>query len=465
MKNINILSLFTGCGGLDLGFELVKDKFYKYNIIWANDSLKHACETFSKNFKAKLYEDSNKETSLPAIYFGDVRDVSFSEIFSKNKIDIVLGGFPCQDFSLLRGNSKRQGIKVTRGRLYLHFVRALIETQPKFFVAENVKGLVSANKGKAFEQIINDFENLSILDEEIESDIGYKINTKNVVGYHILHKKVIDFSHFGVPQKRKRLIIIGVRKDLISKKLKNKFRFQFENLTKKLLFEDYPLTALEAFTGKIVTKLDKEYKSIMAEFKEYISSINSPRKNYYIKNIWNNLTLNPKSDYLFFNSAENNNILFNKAMKIHKKTLKEMGYLNNSIKNKKFSDGSNDLMRELKRIKLRMSHIPPGENHKYVRNTVHQVKGLMSNIYRRLNPLKPSTTIIANGGGGTWGYHYENERQKLTNRERARIQSFPDWFEFSGKSGEVRTQIGNAVPPFGIKTFAEELLKIYKRII
>ena len=83
----------------------------------------------------------------------------------------------------------------------------------------------------------------------------------------------------------------------------------------------------------------------------------------------------------------------------------------------------------------------------------------MSLIYKRLHPDFPSPTIVAGGGGGTWGYHHIEPRP-LTNRERARIQTFPDDFEFCGNITEVRRQLGNAVPPLGIKPFAEQLLKM-----
>ena len=81
---------------------------------------------------------------------------------------------------------------------------------------------------------------------------------------------------------------------------------------------------------------------------------------------------------------------------------------------------------------------------------------MISHVYRRLHPDKPSTTIIAGGGGGTWGYHY-NEDRPLTNRERARLFGYPDDFIFEGSITEVRKQIGNSVPPEGIRAFAESI--------
>ena len=88
------------------------------------------------------------------------------------------------------------------------------------------------------------------------------------------------------------------------------------------------------------------------------------------------------------------------------------------------------------------------------------VKGMISHVYRRLKLDEPAKTIIAAGGGGTWGYHYPEPRP-LTNRERARLQSFPDDFVFQGSVTEVRRQIGNAVPPEGVRLVARRLLPLF----
>ena len=104
-----------------------------------------------------------------------------------------------------------------------------------------------------------------------------------------------------------------------------------------------------------------------------------------------------------------------------------------------------------------LKRIPPGGNFTAIdKNDPYYVKGMISHVYRRLHPDEPSKTIIASGGGGTWGYHYPEPRA-LTNRERARLQGFPDDFVFEGKFGEIRKQIGNAVPPAGIFQFVNSI--------
>jgi len=126
-----------------------------------------------------------------------------------------------------------------------------------------------------------------------------------------------------------------------------------------------------------------------------------------------------------------------------------------------FPDGSHIRARESEAVEARMRHIPPGKNHTAVRGTVHEVEGKdFSLVYRRLHPLMPSYTVVAHGGGGTWGYHYRRHLSQLTNRERARLQGFPDDFIFEGSKGQVRSQIGEAVPPLFSLQLAQILLPL-----
>ena len=119
------VSLFSGCGGMDLGFI-----WSGYSIIWANDIDHDACETYRLNIGNHIVKD-------------DISNIDFKSI---PNCDVILGGFPCQDFSMIW---KRGGIETNRGNLYQYFVKAVQCKHPKFFVAENVKGLLTANKGKA----------------------------------------------------------------------------------------------------------------------------------------------------------------------------------------------------------------------------------------------------------------------------------------------------------------------------
>jgi DNA (cytosine-5)-methyltransferase 1 len=124
----------------------------------------------------------------------------------------------------------------------------------------------------------------------------------------------------------------------------------------------------------------------------------------------------------------------------------------------------NELTRQSATVIERLKHIPAGENAWYEGLPKHlrlNVKGArLSQIYKRLKADSPSYTITGSGGGGTHGYHW-SEPRALTNRERARIQTFPDWYRFSGSKESVRKQIGMAVPSAGAKHIFIALLKTF----
>jgi DNA (cytosine-5)-methyltransferase 1 len=236
-------------------------------------------------------------------------------------------------------------------------------------------------------------------------------------------------------------------------------------------FVDFPISPIEILYGDTLGNLNKEYKSVMKDYEKNITKIKSVRQEKYLKEIWSKYKLKIWQDYLYFNNyseplkdIQKWNIV-EKINESHKTILTSLGYYGTSVEDLMNSGNKNsELLNEVDHVKERMKYIPPGENHEFVKNTEHHVTGLMSNIYRRIHPLTPSPTIIACGGGGTWGYHFKVDRQKLTNRERARLQTFPDDFVFEGTSGQVRTQIGNAVPPLASKMIAMELSKIFNVI-
>ena len=468
-KHYKIVSLFSGAGGLDYGFHATG----KFSIVFANELLYAPSQTYARNFGVELKRISSSKLDLPCILVEDIEKVDF-KVVPSDDVDIVIGGPPCQDFSIVRGPSKKRlGIYVKRGRLYAHFIRSLIYFKPKIFVFENVPGLVNVNRGFAYRAIIEDFENLNLRWPEIRESLDIHNNSSNNgLGYELIFSSIVDMINHGLPQMRQRLIIIGVRKDLIGSK--DVFWSKASQLKSKLyskikanesLFKKYPLTPLEVFEGKALPKLQETYKEIMMDYKDLWADVSTEFALKWKRTIWDRLSFDVINDYLFFNEIKKSDEAeLDEAFSEHKKILNELGYLSKPIDSIDFPDGSHNLPKETKEVLERMKRIPPGENFEFVRNTKWEVKGLMSNVYRRLNPLVPSPTVIAYGGGGTWGYHYRRDRGRLTNRERARLQTFPDSFIFQGNVSEVRAQIGEAVPPLISKRIAEAVLEILNEL-
>ncbi|MDO4729526.1 MAG: DNA cytosine methyltransferase [Bacteroidota bacterium] len=175
-----MVSLFSGCGGLDLGF-----KWANFHSILSLDIDENCQKTFATNF--------------PEVPFlcGDLSDFQkedFDSIIKNKEVDVIIGGPPCQGFSL--ANKNRNKVKDDpRNKLFYEFVKVINWYNPKAFVMENVKGLLSMQSGKVIKQIEYEFENAG--------NFGYQVKTK-----------VLKASEFGVPQSRERVIIIGIRKDL-----------------------------------------------------------------------------------------------------------------------------------------------------------------------------------------------------------------------------------------------------------
>lgn len=324
-----VLSLFSGCGGLDLGFHMAG-----YRTVWANDINEWAVETFKENFGGVITKEN-------------IEDIDPKTDKTIPKCDLILGGFPCQDFSIIW---KQPGLEGNRGNLYKNYLRFIDARKPKAFVAENVKGLLTANGGRAIKQIISDFSNIGE---------GYMVKVQ-----------LYNFAEYGVPQFRERVLIVGIR-------------------------------------------LDQEFNFIHP----------GP-------------THGPRACTPYFTAGE--------ALK--------------GVENVRYN---NEHMNITEKTRKMLELIPEGGNFTDIpKDSPLYVKGMISHVYRRINRNEPAKTIIAAGGGGTWGYHYPEPRP-LTNRERARLQSFPDDFIFKGSITEVRRQIGNAVPPVGVKLLAETLMPLF----
>lgn len=305
---------------------------------WANYYDENTCETYRKNICPDTPE---------TVYHADIRKFDLTQLAP---IDALAFGFPCNDYSIV---GEQKGMDGTFGPLYSYGVKALKLFQPKWFLAENVGGLRTANEGKAFTKIL----------EELAS-AGYKITPH-------LYK----FEEYGIPQARHRLIIVGIRNDI-----------------------------------------DVEYR---------IPST-APYKG--VDNIC--------------------------------KTAIEVPPIPADALN-------NERTRQSEVVVKRLQHILPGQN-AFTADLPEELQlnvsgAKISQIYKRLDPTKPAYTVTGSGGGGTHIYHWEEPRA-LTNRERARLQTFPDTYQFIGSKESVRKQIGMAVPCQGVKIIFEAILNSFAGI-
>lgn len=218
-SRITVASLFSGCGGMDLGliggFDFL-GKHYKetgFEIVWANEINPAACKTYRENFGNYIIEGDISEhiNSLPS------------------SVDIVVGGFPCQDISI---NGKMLGVNGQRSSLYTYIVEAVKKTNPKVFIAENVGGLLLKQNEYSLNKILNDF---------------------NSLGYN-LHFQLYHAEEYGVPQTRERVIFVGTKKDLP------------EFIPPKVL-DCSPVTAYEALHDLELLSEDKQFAHIWSNAK------------------------------------------------------------------------------------------------------------------------------------------------------------------------------------------------------
>lgn len=328
-KKYKVVSLFSGCGGMDLGFKggfTYLNKKYKSNpfeIIYSNDFEKKACETYNYNFDNKIICD-------------DINNINETDI---PECDIVIGGFPCQDFSLA---GKRKGFNSQRGQLYKQMLRVVKSKMPKIFIAENVEGIsINIENSSPLLKIIDEFKNA-----------GYKVNYQ-----------LFNTADYEVPQMRKRIIIIGVRDDL---KILPKF-------PKPILSSNNWITAKEA-----------------------------------IDDLWDKIDC----DY------------------VPNHTSKEYSKAKFSENGK--GQGNRQIEADKPSITIRAEHHGNIEGH-----------------YRSTKPEEPEN---------------KNYWRRLSIRECARIQSFPDSFVFPCAASSAYKQIGNAVPPVFAWHIANNVLEILKDI-
>ncbi|MCI8569320.1 MAG: DNA cytosine methyltransferase [Bacilli bacterium] len=359
---MKVISLFSGAGGLDLGFSLAG-----HEIVWANDFDEYALETYEKNFN--LF---NKHKLVR----GDIVEyLNQSEEFLKKDIpdaDIVIGGFPCQGFSIANIN---RNMNDKRNFLYLQVLKMIKLKSPKFILLENVKGLENMEKGKILSMIINDIEN---------TGEGY------TVYYNLLN--ALDY---GVPQNRERIIIFGVRNDF-----KDKIKMPIvETFDKKKIKKRLYIPA----THSINSTKKQEKSSIEIVTEMFDAMLN--RKEIDLTKYFN-----PDEKYSF-------QTLRDTIMGLPEETnVDGCEILNHTSSKCKVVDKNSEKAK-------RVGNRPTDWN-------------------------KHSPTIMGRGSGtgGPLIIPHPEYNRRMSVREVARIQTFPNTFEFLGSNSACYRQIGNAVP-------------------
>lgn len=380
-KKYRVISLFSGAGGMDLGF-----KQAGFDIVWANDFFKEACDTYRKN--------------IGEIVYGDITKIPSSDM--PNNIDVVIGGFPCQGFSV--ANTKRS-MEDKRNFLYLEMLRVIKDKNPKIFIAENVKGITNIENGEVIKMIIKDFESL-----------GYKVDIQ-----------LLNAAEYGIPQQRERVIIMGNRIGLDNIYPKKTHWLNEKDKTSKL---KPAITCKEAIEWLSDVKLS-----------------NNPIKNKN-KTIYNHIAATNVAETFWGRKYEVNQhdicdylkYWRNKSGWTTTKVDEHFGYSYTAghwfrKDNNSGSIPSPDDWWELKKIL--------GFDDKYDKQVTTLVEKPITfeQSLRITNWDRPSDTITA-----TSPEIHVNKKRRLSVRECAIIQTFPDDFVFTGSLSRMYTQVGNAVP-------------------
>ena len=332
-----LLELFAGAGGLAIGMEQAG-----FESVLLNEIDAAACKTLRKN------------RPQWNVVEGDIAHIDFTPFH--NQIDILSGGFPCQAFSYA---GKKLGFEDTRGTLFFEFARAVKETNPKVFVAENVRGLLAHEEGKTLETITN------IIDE---------------LGYYLVPPRVLKAVFYKVPQKRERLFLVGIRKDLA-----DQVEFHWPSPYHRILTLQDAFKAGELYPDDVPASQGQKYPQRKAEIMEQV----------------------PAGGY--------------------------------------WKDLPDDLQRE------------------YMQKS-YFLGGGKTGMARRLAWDEPSLTLTCAPAQKQTERCHPEETRPLTVREYARIQTFPDDWQFEGSLGAQYKQIGNAVPVNLAYAVGRSLIKLLNDI-
>ena len=391
-KEYNFIDLFAGCGGLSEGF--YKQGFKALTHVEIDH---YACETLKRRMQYYGYKDIEKSV-LELDITSDEAISKIESVVNNIEVDLIIGGPPCQSFSTLGRAKDGEGmINDPRNYLFESYIKVLDRFKPKFFVFENVTGLLSAKlKGE-------------LIVTKILNELGRN--------YNLLSKPsemVLNSADYGVPQIRKRVIIIGVRKDI--------------NITTDEIYQSIKKTHFDH--NENTSKRYKKYVTVKDAIEE-LPKIKPGEGEQQIE-----FSAKKDNDFLKRIRPKNTKFLMDHVARTHNKTDIER-YVAMS-KNK--WDFSTLLVKK--------------------QNLNHPKARVFNNSYVVQFWDSPSKTIIAHlyKDGNQFIHPDYKQGRTITPREAARLQSFPDDFFFEGSKTQKYKQIGNAVPPM----FAEAIAKAIK---
>lgn len=316
-QDYSVLELFAGAGGLAIGLEKAG-----LQCVALNEIDKWACQTLRNN---RPYWE---------VLEGDIRDFDFKKYH--HQVDVVTGGFPCQAFSYA---GKKLGLEDARGTLFYEFARVVQEVNPLICIGENVRGLLSHEKGKTLQGMV------SVLDE---------------IGYNVVPVQVLKAIHYHVPQKRERLFVVGIRKDI-------DIEYNYPKPSKHIYNLIDALKKGALYDTDVPKSAGAQYPPHKKEVLDLV-----PPKGY-----WRNLPIDIQKSYM----------------------------------GKSFYLG-----------------------------------GGKTGMARRIGWDEPSLTLTCSPAQKQTERCHPDETRPFTVREYARIQTFPDSWEFAGSTSQGYKQIGNAVP-------------------
>lgn len=359
-----VIDLFSGCGGFSVGFEKAG-----FNITKAVEYDKQISYSYKMN---------HKNTEMLNC---DISTIDNENYFTKNEADVIIGGPPCQGFSMAGARIRGTFIDDPRNYLFKHYLNIVKIVKPKVFIIENVKGILTMENGKIFDEIVKSFKNK----DNFNGDY-----------YHVEHR-IVKCSEFGIPQKRERVIIIGVLNKTIDigeiiNIVRNKVEIKHPTFFDKVSVWDA--------IGNLPVAVSE-------------GTVNNP---------------SPLNVYQKYLSSQNIDIYNHNFHKHNSKSIE------------------------------RMQKINAGENYEVLDEHINSVH---SGSYGRLSKDDVASTITTRfdtPSGGRFIHPIEN--RTITPREAARIQSFPDDFIFYGSKSIICRQIGNAVPPKVAYFFANVVREI-----